>query len=169
MTGDRPPVTPVAVAEVWRREAVESPCIRLCVVDPASRLCLGCYRSIEEIAAGKGKKRVWHSNKSVADNVKAGATRGGVRPAKKAGGESKGAGRGRKKDDAALPDFVPPSLATSRGALSGFIETIRIRSAFLALTWSDGSTRFESFLARSVSEMAAMIATSSSTAAICRG
>src|SRR6266852_1962427 len=31
-------------------------------------------RSIEEIAEGKGKKRVWHSNKSVKDNVKAGAT-----------------------------------------------------------------------------------------------
>src|SRR5262245_37451337 len=31
-------------------------------------------RSIEQIAAGKGgKQRVWHSNKSVADNVKAGA------------------------------------------------------------------------------------------------
>ena len=44
-------------------------------------------RSIEEIAAGKGKKRVWHSNKSVADNVKAGATRGGVRPVKR--GESR--------------------------------------------------------------------------------
>ena len=40
--------------EVWRREAVESPCIKLCVVDPASRLCLGCYRSIDEIAAWSG-------------------------------------------------------------------------------------------------------------------
>ena len=37
--------------EVWRREAVESPCIKLCVVHPAARLCLGCYRSIDEIAA----------------------------------------------------------------------------------------------------------------------
>jgi bifunctional non-homologous end joining protein LigD len=73
-------------------------------------------RSIEEIAAGKGKKRVWHSNKSVADNVKAGATRGGVRPAKKARRESKSASRSKKKGDAALPDFVPPSLATSRDA-----------------------------------------------------
>jgi len=44
-------------------------------------------RSIDEIAAGKGKKRVWHSNKSVADNVYAGATRGGTRPEKKASGE----------------------------------------------------------------------------------
>jgi predicted Fe-S protein YdhL (DUF1289 family) len=38
--------------EVWRREgAVESPCIKLCLVHPEARLCLGCYRTIEEIAA----------------------------------------------------------------------------------------------------------------------
>jgi len=37
--------------EVWRREPVESPCIKLCVVHPEARLCLGCYRSIEEITA----------------------------------------------------------------------------------------------------------------------
>jgi predicted Fe-S protein YdhL (DUF1289 family) len=37
--------------EVWRREEVESPCIKLCVVHPEARICMGCYRSIEEIAA----------------------------------------------------------------------------------------------------------------------
>ena len=37
--------------EVWRREEVESPCIKLCVVHPEARICIGCYRSIEEIAA----------------------------------------------------------------------------------------------------------------------
>jgi len=76
-------------------------------------------RSIEEIATGKGKKRVWHSSKSVADNVKAGATRGGVRPAKKASRDSRSAKRSKKRrasHDDALPDFVPPSLATSRDA-----------------------------------------------------
>ena len=36
--------------EVWRREAVESPCVKLCVVHPEAGICLGCYRSIEEIA-----------------------------------------------------------------------------------------------------------------------
>lgn len=35
--------------EIWKREPVESPCVKLCVIDPASRLCLGCLRSIEEI------------------------------------------------------------------------------------------------------------------------
>lgn len=37
--------------EIWRREAVESPCIKVCVIHPASGLCLGCYRSAAEIAA----------------------------------------------------------------------------------------------------------------------
>src|SRR5262245_1991112 len=72
-------------------------------------------RSIEEIAAGKGKKRVWHSNKSVAENVEAGATRGNVRAVKRGSREKKASGRSAKKKsarNAALPDFVPPSLGT---------------------------------------------------------
>jgi len=36
---------------VWSRESIESPCVRLCVIEPASRLCMGCLRSIDEIAA----------------------------------------------------------------------------------------------------------------------
>lgn len=30
--------------------AVESPCNRICVLHPTARLCLGCGRSIDEIA-----------------------------------------------------------------------------------------------------------------------
>ena len=29
---------------------VESPCIKVCVMDPASDFCIGCGRTIEEIA-----------------------------------------------------------------------------------------------------------------------
>ncbi|MFT4014616.1 MAG: DUF1289 domain-containing protein [Paracoccus sp. (in: a-proteobacteria)] len=29
---------------------VSSPCIRVCVIDPASGLCTGCLRSLDEIA-----------------------------------------------------------------------------------------------------------------------
>lgn len=36
--------------EVWSRGEVESPCIKVCVVDPASGFCLGCFRTIDEIA-----------------------------------------------------------------------------------------------------------------------
>jgi predicted Fe-S protein YdhL (DUF1289 family) len=36
--------------EVWKRAEVESPCVKVCVIHPAARLCVGCYRSIEEIS-----------------------------------------------------------------------------------------------------------------------
>lgn len=32
------------------RKAVTSPCIMVCTVDGASGLCLGCYRTLDEIA-----------------------------------------------------------------------------------------------------------------------
>ena len=35
---------------VWKRDEVQSPCVKLCVVHPEERLCVGCYRTIEEIA-----------------------------------------------------------------------------------------------------------------------
>ncbi|RVT81570.1 DUF1289 domain-containing protein [Rhodobacteraceae bacterium CCMM004] len=37
--------------EVWRRNEVESPCIKVCVVHPVERICTGCFRSLDEIAA----------------------------------------------------------------------------------------------------------------------
>ena len=37
--------------EIWKRDEVESPCIRVCLVHPETRLCTGCARSIDEIAA----------------------------------------------------------------------------------------------------------------------
>lgn len=33
-----------------RPAAIESPCVRICVVHPQARICTGCYRSIDEIA-----------------------------------------------------------------------------------------------------------------------
>lgn len=37
--------------EVWRREEIESPCVKVCVIHPESRLCTGCLRTIDEIGA----------------------------------------------------------------------------------------------------------------------
>lgn len=34
---------------VWKRDEMESPCVKICVVHPEARLCVGCLRSIEEI------------------------------------------------------------------------------------------------------------------------
>ncbi len=33
---------------------VRSPCVRVCRVDPATRLCIGCLRSLDEIAHWMG-------------------------------------------------------------------------------------------------------------------
>lgn len=37
--------------EVWRRDEVDSPCVRLCAIHPEARICVGCYRTLDEIAA----------------------------------------------------------------------------------------------------------------------
>jgi len=36
--------------ELWVRDEVESPCVKVCVVHPTERICVGCLRSIDEIA-----------------------------------------------------------------------------------------------------------------------
>src|SRR2546421_6010993 len=85
-------------------------------------------RSIPEIAEGKGRARVWQSNRNARQNVKAGATRGNgaATPQGKSGRGSprtaaatKGRAKNNESEDkktkdpaASLPDFVPPSLAT---------------------------------------------------------
>ena len=35
---------------VWQRAEIESPCIKVCVIQPKSGLCIGCKRTGEEIA-----------------------------------------------------------------------------------------------------------------------
>lgn len=35
--------------DVWKRAEIESPCVKICVIHPEERLCVGCYRTIEEI------------------------------------------------------------------------------------------------------------------------
>ena len=37
--------------EIWKRAEIESPCVKICVIQPESRLCTGCLRSIDEIGA----------------------------------------------------------------------------------------------------------------------
>ncbi|HKG00271.1 MAG TPA: DNA ligase D, partial [Xanthobacteraceae bacterium] len=86
-------------------------------------------RSIPEIAEGKGRKRVWQSNRSVKDNVKAGTTGGNAiaaprakktarsqrRPSestKTARKKPRAKTKGSTSRGAPLPDFVPLVLAT---------------------------------------------------------
>ena len=35
--------------EMWTREEVDSPCQKVCVIHRISELCIGCYRTAEEI------------------------------------------------------------------------------------------------------------------------
>jgi len=36
--------------EIWQRDEIDSPCVKICIIHPESRLCLGCRRSIDEIS-----------------------------------------------------------------------------------------------------------------------
>ena len=36
--------------DIWNRDEAQSPCVRICVVHPETRLCTGCARSLDEIA-----------------------------------------------------------------------------------------------------------------------
>lgn len=36
--------------EIWRRDEVESPCIKTCVLHPEARICIGCHRTGDEIS-----------------------------------------------------------------------------------------------------------------------
>jgi len=36
--------------EIWQRIEPASPCVKVCVVHPAERICTGCLRTLDEIA-----------------------------------------------------------------------------------------------------------------------
>lgn len=37
-------------AQIWQRNEVDSPCVKICVVHRESGLCTGCLRTMDEIA-----------------------------------------------------------------------------------------------------------------------
>lgn len=37
--------------EIWKRAETDSPCVKLCVIHPQSRTCVGCFRTIDEISS----------------------------------------------------------------------------------------------------------------------
>ncbi|MEM8786792.1 MAG: DUF1289 domain-containing protein [Pseudomonadota bacterium] len=39
------------MSRVWQRNEPDSPCVGICTIHPATKLCLGCARSTREIAA----------------------------------------------------------------------------------------------------------------------
>ena len=36
--------------DIWHRDEVESPCVKICLVHPEARICTGCNRTIDVIA-----------------------------------------------------------------------------------------------------------------------
>ncbi len=40
--------------DIWKRNEVESPCVKICVVHPEAKICVGCRRTVEEIARWSG-------------------------------------------------------------------------------------------------------------------
>lgn len=34
----------------WQRDEVQSPCTKICVIHPSAGVCVGCFRTMEEIA-----------------------------------------------------------------------------------------------------------------------
>lgn len=37
--------------QIWQRDEVDSPCVKICVVHRDAGLCTGCLRTMDEIAA----------------------------------------------------------------------------------------------------------------------
>jgi predicted Fe-S protein YdhL (DUF1289 family) len=40
--------------DVWQRDEIESPCVKICMIHPDAKLCIGCYRTSDEIAGWSG-------------------------------------------------------------------------------------------------------------------
>lgn len=40
--------------EIWKRDEPQSPCVKVCAVHPVERICTGCLRTLDEIAAWSG-------------------------------------------------------------------------------------------------------------------
>ncbi len=36
---------------IWKRDEIESPCVKVCVIHPETKLCTGCLRTLDEIGA----------------------------------------------------------------------------------------------------------------------
>ena len=36
--------------KIWKRDEIASPCTKVCVIHPKAKICIGCYRTGDEIA-----------------------------------------------------------------------------------------------------------------------
>ena len=38
------------VGDTWKRREPDSPCVNICLIHPEAGICIGCYRTADEIA-----------------------------------------------------------------------------------------------------------------------
>ena len=69
MSGDEAEGRQTMKDEVWTRQEIESPCVRICVVHPETRLCTGCLRSVDEIS--RWSRMTPEERRSVMDDLPA--------------------------------------------------------------------------------------------------
>ena len=78
------PRDPAPTDSVWTRDEVESPCVKVCVLHPVERLCMGCYRTGAEIASWS--RMTPTERRTVMDDLAARAARvEGARPPRRGG------------------------------------------------------------------------------------
>jgi uncharacterized protein len=63
--------------DIWKRDEIESPCIKVCVIHPEARICAGCHRTIEEI--GGWSRMTPEERRRIMDELPARAARLAVR------------------------------------------------------------------------------------------
>ena len=37
--------------DIWKRAEPDSPCTKICSIHPRARICIGCFRTIDEISS----------------------------------------------------------------------------------------------------------------------
>src|SRR5262245_50475945 len=111
-------------------------------------------RSTEDSAEGKGRKRVWHSNRAANAKARQPVMRGngGAPPQRRTARSPRRAsslskkrkGKTAKSRGAPLPDFVPPSLATLRANApigEGWVHEIKFDGYRIQARLEDGEVR----------------------------
>lgn len=48
--------------EIVPAQAIESPCVNICQIDPTTRLCIGCARSLHEIGGWTSGTPEWRAS-----------------------------------------------------------------------------------------------------------
>ncbi len=36
--------------DIWQRDELDSPCVKICMIHPEAKICIGCHRTTGEIA-----------------------------------------------------------------------------------------------------------------------